>query len=73
MTDSMLIGQLSIETLINQWPQTIVVFQEYKTACVGCAIASFCTIVDAAREYDVPLDDLIEAIRNTVSTEINHT
>ena len=69
MTDSTLIGQLSIETLIDQWPQAIAVFHKYKTACAGCAIAPFCTIEDAAREYNIPLDDLIDAIHTAVSAK----
>src|SRR5690606_41085923 len=48
------------------WPETVAVFQAYKTACVGCAMASFDTIEDVARIYRLDLDDFMQALRDCI-------
>jgi hypothetical protein len=35
------------------------VFIRRKTTCVGCYLASFCTLEDVARTYRFPLDEFL--------------
>ena len=35
------------------------VFIARKTACVGCYLASFCTLDDVAKTYHIPLDEFL--------------
>ena len=36
-----------------RWPATAEVFNGHALACVGCALAPFCTVQDAATTYDL--------------------
>jgi hybrid cluster-associated redox disulfide protein len=47
------LGQMSIADVLERWPETARVFQEYRMACVGCVVAPFFTLVDAASVYQV--------------------
>jgi hybrid cluster-associated redox disulfide protein len=57
-----------IKDVLNQWPETIPVFQHYHLACVGCVMVPFCKVSDAIRIYNLRsekfLADLLEAIAN---------
>lgn len=35
------------------------VFIARKTACVGCYLASFCTLKDVSETYQIPLDEFL--------------
>ncbi len=47
---------LSLDTLMSVWPQTIAVFLRYKMLCIGCTVGPFHTVIDACIAYD--LDEL---------------
>lgn len=61
-----MIDQLTPHTLIldivENYPQTIAVFNELNMACPGCRISPYHTIADSAREYGIQLDALIHAL-----------
>lgn len=40
-------------------PAATAVFNQLRMACVGCAVAPFCTVAGAAAEFAVPLDALL--------------
>lgn len=48
-----------ISDVLKNWPQTAKVFHVYNMACVGCAVDSFCSVIDAANEYNIPLQVLV--------------
>ena len=52
-------ADLTIAEVQEQWPQTITVFRDWAAACVGCDLAAFCTVTDAAKEYRIPLESLL--------------
>lgn len=39
------------------------VFSRHGTACVGCYLARFCTLKEVADAYGIPLDRLLEELR----------
>ncbi|MFQ5421473.1 MAG: hypothetical protein ACE5FD_14845 [Anaerolineae bacterium] len=52
-------SNLTVEEVLELWPETAVVFRKYTDACVGCTLAGFCTLEDAAREYDANLNQML--------------
>ena len=62
-------SNMTVAEVLEKWPETFTVFQEFKTACVGCVMAPFDTIDDVARIYEMDLSDLIEALDAMVSAD----
>jgi len=69
MESSDLSPDLTVEDVLQKWPETAVVFQKYADACVGCTLAAFCTIEEVANEYDVDLETLLQAIKVRIDKE----
>ena len=61
---------LTVDKILQKWPQTFSVFMKNKTKCVGCFMQQFCTLKDVAATYEISLEKLIEEIK-TVSAEEN--
>jgi hybrid cluster-associated redox disulfide protein len=59
MGDSGITRDLAVDDIMRRWPGTAAVFVRHRMACVGCAIGPFHTVVDAAREYDLPVEQLL--------------
>jgi hybrid cluster-associated redox disulfide protein len=60
-------SDMTVAEVLEQWPKVVSVFQEYKTACVGCSMAPFDTMVDVAREYDLSLLEFMAALDRAVN------
>jgi hybrid cluster-associated redox disulfide protein len=58
--------EVNVAELLKRWPQTIPVFLKYKTACVGCSLASFETLYDVVNNYGIPPDQLLQDLRNAI-------
>ncbi len=43
--------ELTLNEVMERWPQTIAVFLKHKMLCVGCLVNPFHTISDACAEY----------------------
>ncbi len=50
---------LSLAEIMSRWPATIRVFLDRRMRCVGCPIAPFHTLVDAAEEHKLLLAGLV--------------
>lgn len=44
---------ISVMDIMNNWPETLSVFLQYKMLCIGCSIAPFHTIEEACAEYNL--------------------
>jgi hybrid cluster-associated redox disulfide protein len=53
-----------IADVLSRWPQTISIFIQYHMSCVGCAMAPFETLADAASIYGLPLDGLLAQLNH---------
>lgn len=62
-------SNMTVAEVLDKWPETVAVFQEFKTACVGCVMAPFDTMADVARIYEMDLPALLEALHAVVSTD----
>ena len=60
---------MTVAEILEKWPGTVFVFQNFKTACVGCTMAQFDTMVDVARIYDIELSGIMAALKNFVTDE----
>ena len=58
---------MTVAEILEKWPGTVSVFQKFKTACVGCTMAQFDTMVDVARIYDIELSEIMAALQNFVA------
>ncbi|MCB1425865.1 MAG: DUF1858 domain-containing protein [Zhengella sp.] len=47
---------MTIEEVMDAWPDTVSVVLHHGMFCVGCPIAGFHTVVDAAHEHAVDLE-----------------
>lgn len=55
-----------IEDVLTQWPETAVTFQRFNMACVGCAVASFYTIAEAASVYGMSAQQFVAELLETI-------
>lgn len=51
--------ETTITDLLQRWPETAVVFHRHKMACVGCAVAPFYTVADAAQIYGLSPEEFV--------------
>jgi hybrid cluster-associated redox disulfide protein len=51
-----------VADVLSDAPATLRVFLDFHMRCVGCPIASFHTLADAAREHNVDLDRFLAAL-----------
>lgn len=57
---------LTVEQVLHRWPRTCQVFLRHRMACVGCTMAPFETLPEAAGHYHLPADDFVAEIRRAV-------
>jgi hybrid cluster-associated redox disulfide protein len=60
---------LLVDDVMRRWPATIRVFIDFRMRCVGCPIACFHTVADAAREHDVDGGSFLAALRARAAAE----
>ena len=53
--------------VVENYPQTIAVFNALNMACPGCHISPFHTVAESAREYGLRLDELLQALNNALA------
>ncbi|MDQ2078671.1 DUF1858 domain-containing protein [Xanthobacteraceae bacterium Astr-EGSB] len=53
-----------VDDVMQRWPATIRVFLDLRMRCVGCPVACFHTVDDAAREHGVDREALLRALRD---------
>jgi len=58
--------EMTVAEIMDAYPQTISVFVERKMICVGCAMADFDTLSDAATNYGITVEQLLEELRGIV-------
>jgi hybrid cluster-associated redox disulfide protein len=54
-----------VDDVMQRWPATIRVFLDMRMRCVGCPVACFHTVDDAAREHGVDREALMRALRSS--------
>ena len=54
--------QLTVAEVLDRWPATAAVFVRRYMACVGCAMAPFDTVGEAAAVYGIKLEGLLDEL-----------
>ncbi len=69
MTDKpfLLTPQSSVAELLERCPQVIPIFLKNRMSCVGCNMASFETLEDAARIYGVNLEQFMQELTRLIN------
>lgn len=52
----------TVAAYLDRCPQGARVFLAHRMACVGCSLAKFDTLADAARAYGLPLDGFLHEL-----------
>jgi hybrid cluster-associated redox disulfide protein len=61
---------LIVGEVLNDWPQTIPVFMDFRLGCVGCVMAQFDTLRDICRIYGLPAPRLLEELEKAIQAEL---
>ncbi len=61
--------QVMVAEVLSSHPVAVSVFLRHRMACVGCLMARFETLEDAARVYGVPLDELCIELAGVESSQ----
>jgi hybrid cluster-associated redox disulfide protein len=67
---SKITSKMIVADVLKQWPQTIPVFQKYQLGCVGCVMAPFETLEEAAAIYQISLFKFLEDLQIAQGSEI---
>ena len=62
--------QMSMDEVMREWPATIGVILDHGMLCVGCPIATFHTVVDAAREHGIEEAELVRDLQAVIETSV---
>lgn len=66
MNEHPLLADTTVASALQWNPAIQEVFNENHTSCVGCCMARFCTLRDAATVYELPWDAFIGELRNVI-------
>lgn len=67
MSDSVPLADMTVEDVLNRWPETAEVFGRHNMACIGCPVAPFYSIAEAAGVYSLPLDEFLEELNQVIA------
>lgn len=65
MTQNSIAPDWPVEQVLKQSPQAVEVFLRFKTDCVGCWLARFCTLQEVSRHYQLDSGALVSALQAT--------
>jgi hybrid cluster-associated redox disulfide protein len=60
---------MTMDAMMREWPATIRVVLDHGLLCVGCPVAPFHTIADAAREHDLDRASLARDLKRAIAEE----
>jgi hybrid cluster-associated redox disulfide protein len=64
IVDTEITADSFVDEIMTKFPQTISVFLRRRMSCVGCLMGPFHTVSDAAEEYDIGIDILLDELRH---------
>ena len=57
----------TIEEVVNQYPETTMVFMKHGLHCVGCHVSAFESIEEGAMAHGINVDSLVADLNKVVS------
>jgi hybrid cluster-associated redox disulfide protein len=61
--------QFTVAEVLDRWPATAAAFVRRRMACVGCAMAPFDTIGEAAAVYGIEVEGLLDELGRLTDRE----
>jgi hybrid cluster-associated redox disulfide protein len=61
------LDDMSLQTIMTRWPATLGVFVAWRLHCIGCPIADFHRLADAAREHGQEPAGLVHAVAAAIA------
>jgi hybrid cluster-associated redox disulfide protein len=58
----------TIEEVVNQYPETTMVFMKHGLHCVGCHVSAFESIEEGATGHGIDVDALVADLNKVVSS-----
>jgi len=59
---------MTIEDVVNQYPESMMVFMKHGLHCVGCHVSAFESIEDGAMAHGINVDALVDDLNKVVSS-----
>jgi hybrid cluster-associated redox disulfide protein len=59
-------ADLTVDEVLDRWPETIPAFFRYRMACVGCPMAPFETLVEVADIYGLDVDCFLSELERII-------
>ncbi|GIV76936.1 DUF1858 domain-containing protein [Litorilinea aerophila] len=56
-------ADMTVDEVLQRWPQTIPIFLGRSMACVGCPLAAFETLADVAQAYNLELTPFLAQLQ----------
>ena len=63
----MLTKDMGIMDVVQKYPQTVKVFQDFGMGCIGCAAAHFENIEEGANAHGMDVDALMNALNAAIA------
>ncbi len=59
-------GSTTVAEVLDAWPQTVPFFMQHRMDCIGCPVATFCTLEETAQHYGMDLKELLTELASLV-------
>ncbi len=59
---------MTIEEVVTQYPETMIVFMRHGLHCVGCHVSAFENIEEGAQAHGINVDALVADLNKVVSS-----
>ena len=69
MDKNVSLAEMTVDELLKRWPETAVVFNEHHMACVGCVVAEFYTIAEAADVYGISAEAFVAELASAIKSD----
>lgn len=67
--DTTITADMTVDTLLEIYPQTAAVFIKYGTLCVGCWMSGFHTIAEVAMLYRIKVEVLLAELQQAADNQ----
>lgn len=64
MNASMPLSTLTADEIMQHWPETSEVFLRFRTDCVGCAMAGYCTLEEVIDLYGLRETEFLAELKS---------
>lgn len=68
MDDPMMHRDMSINDIIEKYPEVFAIFEKHGLSCIGCRAALFDTIEQAAKIHGINIENLLKDLNLAVNT-----